>query len=193
MNTSAKMILVLTVISALSGGLLSYWDSFTSEKIEAYRQSEIQKAVQKVLPESDERKEIQQNGFTFYIGYKNGEITGISFVAEGGGFQDIISMMVGVTPDFSHITGLAILSQKETPGLGTKIDYDPSREGMETWFTDQFKGKKTGNLTYVKNQKPRSDSEIEAITGATISSNAVVTILNEKISAAKAAFESINE
>jgi electron transport complex protein RnfG len=193
MNTSVKMILVLTLISALSGGLLSYWDAYTSEKIEAYRQQEIQQAIKEVLPDTDEEKIQEAGDFTFYVGYKNGDITGVAFVAEGGGFQDIISLMVGVTPDFSKFTGLAVLSQKETPGLGTKIAYDPSRKGNETWFVDQFQGKKSGNLTYVKNQKAYGDSEIEAITGATISSNAVITILNKCIPTAKSVFESINQ
>ncbi|HAE86969.1 TPA: hypothetical protein DCG86_02975 [Candidatus Marinimicrobia bacterium] len=193
MNTSVKMILVLTIISTLSGGLLSYWDAYTSEKIDAYRQQEIQQAVKEVLPDTDEEKVLEAGGFTFYVGYKDSDITGVAFVAEGGGFQDIISLMVGVTPDFSEFTGLTVLSQKETPGLGTKIAYDPSREGSETWFIDQFQGKKTGNLTYVKNQKASGDSEIEAITGATISSNAVITILNKHVPTAKSAFESINQ
>lgn len=61
MNTSVKMILVLTLISALSGGLLSYWDAYTSEKIEAYRQQEIQQAIKEVLPDTDEEK-IQEAG-----------------------------------------------------------------------------------------------------------------------------------
>lgn len=193
MNTSYKMVLVLTIISTLSGGLLSYWDAYTSEKIDAYRQQEIQKAVKKVLPEADREDEIKAGDCTFYVGYKTGEINGIAFVAEGGGFQDIISLMVGVTPDFKQFTGLTVLSQKETPGLGTKIAFDPSREGCETWFTDQFQGKNAENLSYVKNQKADGDSEIEAITGATISSKAVISILNEYVPDAKSAFESINQ
>ena len=193
MNTSYKMILVLTIISTLSGGLLSYWDTYTSNKIDEYRQQEIRQAVKEVLPETDEEKVKEAGDFTFYVGYKDGEIKGVAFVAEGGGFQDIISLMVGVTPDFSEFTGITVLSQKETPGLGTKIANDPSREGCETWFIDQFRGKNTGNLTYVKNQKANGDSEIEAITGATISSKAVITILNETVPTAKSSFESINQ
>jgi Na+-translocating ferredoxin:NAD+ oxidoreductase subunit G len=193
MNTSIRMILVLTIISTLSGGLLSFWDSYTSQRIDEYRQEKIQEAVQQVLPETDKEEQRQAGDFTFYVGYQNGEMTGIAFMAEGGGFQDIISVMTGVTPDFERFTGITILEQKETPGLGTKIVWDPSRKGCEAWFTEQFEGKKTGDLYYVKNQEARGDSEIEAITGATISSNAVISILNKHVPAAKSAFQSINQ
>ncbi len=193
MNTSIKMILVLTLISAFSGGLLSFWDNYTSQKIEEYKQQETQAAAKEVLPDSDRKEKLLAGDFTFYVAYKDGDIRGVAFVAEGGGFQDIISIMAGVTPDFEQYTGLTILEQKETPGLGTKIAWDPSRKGCETWFTDQFKGKSTGQLTYVKNQEAEGDTEIEAITGATISSKAVIDILNKHLPAAKTAFQSINQ
>ena len=191
MNTSVKMILVLTIIATLSGGLLSFWDAYTSPKIEEYRQEEIKNAVKKVLPSAENyREDIKKSGsYTFYLGYDGDELIGIAFNIKGGGFQDIISLMVGVTPDFSRITGLSVLDQKETPGLGTKIADDPSRKGDEKWFTDQFKGKSPfPEVYYVKNKKAEAETEIEAISGATISSQAVVNILNFHIARAKEAW-----
>jgi len=191
MNTSVKMILVLTIIATLSGGLLSFWDAFTSPKIEEYRQKEVKKAVKEVLPSAENyREDIKTAGpYTFYLGYDGNELIGLAFNVKGGGFQDIISLMVGVTPDFSQITGLSVLDQKETPGLGTKIAEDPSRKGDETWFTNQFRGKSPfPEIYYVKNKKAEADSEIEAISGATISSQAVINILNFHIARAKEAW-----
>ncbi len=196
MNTSVKMILVLTIIATLSGGLLSFWDAYTSPKIEEYRQGEVKKAVKEVLPPAANYREkvIQTDSYTFYLGYDGDELIGITFNIKGGGFQDIISLMVGVTPDFKQITGLSVLDQKETPGLGTKIAVDPSRKGEETWFTEQFKGKSPfPEMYYVKNKQAGTENEIEAISGATISSQAVVTILNTHIPAAKTAYESLNQ
>jgi electron transport complex protein RnfG len=97
---------------------------------------------------------------------------------------------VGVTPDFSGITGAVILEQVETPGLGTKIEHDPSNSNPG-WFMDQFTGLNTQpKITYVKNEQPDADNEIRAITGATISSKAIVNILNENIKKAQAAWNS---
>ena len=69
---------------------------------------------------------------------------------------------------------LEILEQVETPGLGTKV--------TETPFTDQFKQLKTSPLiNWVKGVEPENPNEIQAITGATISSKAVVAIINSGI------------
>ena len=82
--------------------------------------------------------------------------------------------MVGLTPDLSEITGISILEQVETPGLGGRIS--------EQVFQDQFQGIKTEPAVgYVKNQAPDKDTDIQAVTGATISSRSVVTIINRNI------------
>lgn len=141
MSTSARMILVLTIITTLLGGVLAAWDGFTQPKIQAHRLAKIQAAVGDVLPQHDHYEEVQMGERTFYVGKDNGGNTvGIAFEAAGSGFQGEISMMVGVDPDFSNITGLTVLSQVETPGLGTKIVQDPTRGENPDWFTDQFKG-----------------------------------------------------
>ena len=79
-----------------------------------------------------------------------------------------------------------LLEQIETPGLGTKIVVDPSKETDQFWFPAQFKGKKlVPGITAIKNKKPSNDSEIQAISGATISSKAVVDILNKEMTKAR--------
>ena len=87
---------------------------------------------------------------------------------------DTIKMLAGVQPDMNTLVGIEILESQETPGLGQEIASEK--------FKSQFNGlRTTPDITYVKNQKPSEPNEIEAITGATISSRAVVTILNGKI------------
>ena len=99
---------------------------------------------------------------------------GYTFLASGNGYQGEIDLMAGIKPDMKTLVGIEVLQSQETPGLGQEID---SKE-----FKEQFKNlAATPEITYVKNQKPSRPNEIEAITGATISSRAVVTILNEKI------------
>jgi len=189
MSTTAKMIIVLTVITIFSGGILSTWDGVTKPKIEAYKLQELKKAIAEVLPKYDEYEEIHIDGLTLYIGKKTTDTTqtvGIALEAVGNGFQGKISIMLGLFPDFSEISGIKILEQIETPGLGTKIVEDPSNKEDPYWFSNQFKQLKTEpQIEVIKNVKPSKPAEIQAITGATISSKAVVTILNNHIQLAK--------
>ena len=188
MSTSTRMIIVLTVIAIFSGGMLSTWDGFTKPKIEAYKLQELKKAIADVMPPYDEYKEINKGNLTLYVGSKKDTTkpVGVAFEAVGNGFQGKVSIMLGLTPDFKEITGIKILEQIETPGLGTKIVEDPTHKQDPYWFSNQFKEIKTEpEITVVKNTKPTKPTEIQAITGATISSKAVVRILNENIKLAK--------
>jgi electron transport complex protein RnfG len=193
MSTTAKMIIVLTSLTMISGGLLSYWDGFTRPKIEAYRLEELKKAITQVLPPYDSYEEIKGQGMTLYVGKKsnNPAPVGIAFDAVGNGFQGKLSIMVGVTPDFSRITAIKILEQIETPGLGTKIVEDPTNKQDRFWFSNQFKNLTTEpQIDVVKNMKPSKPNEIQAITGATISSKSVAKVLTEQIAKAKSVYHS---
>jgi len=82
--------------------------------------------------------------------------------------------MVGLTPDLEKITGIEVLEQVETPGLGGRI-------GEES-FQSQFKNVSVEpEVEYVKNQEPEKENQIRAVTGATISSRSVVAIINGAI------------
>ncbi len=184
MNTSMKMVIVLSIVTMFSGGILSYWDGFTAPMIEHHRQEAIKKAVKKVLPEYTSVEEITKDDMILYVGHKEDQTSpvGVAFQIVGSGFQGKIVAMVGVTPMFDKLTGLQVLEQVETPGLGTKIVEDPSNKENKTWFADQFEGVQiTGPVNLIKNQKPSNPDEIQAITGATISSRSVVKILNDFI------------
>jgi len=189
-NTATKMIVVLTIVTMFSGGLLAYWDAFTASKIEFHRQEALKAAISEVIPEHDRYEIVQKSGFDFYVGLTEKEIVGIAFQAAGSGFQGKIMMMVGMTPDFETVTGMKILEQIETPGLGTKIVEDPTNRENPYWFPQQFRNKPASEaFTVVKNRKPAADAEIEAITGATISSKAVVVIINQFIRDASRVFK----
>lgn len=188
MNNTAKIIIVLTLITLISGAVLALLDSYTRPKIESYRKIQENNAIAEVLPENDRIKEIVQDGYVFYEAYRKNELVGVAFQVSGGGYQSELVLMLGVSPDFSRITGLKILSQVETPGLGTKIEKDESNKQDPGWFINQFKGLRIlPSITYVKNAAPSRETEIQAITGATVSSKAVVDILNTHIKKAKAA------
>ena len=193
MNTTAKMILVLTLITILSGGALSTWDVYTSPKIELHKLEALKAAIAEVLPAYDTYQEVKTDGLTLYIAQNNDSENpaGIAFEAVGNGFQGKISMMVGVDSAFGRITGLIVLEQVETPGLGTKIVIDPTNKENPGWFSEQFKNLPAGKvIEVVKNQKPSKENQIQAITGATISSKSVVAIINSAMKNAKDIYSS---
>lgn len=189
MSNSAKIIFTLTLITLISGAVLALLDSYTRPKIEEYKITVKNDAVAEVLPENDQIREVVKGDYTFYAAYKNDNLTAIAFQASGGGYQSELILMIGVTPDFSEIIGLKILQQVETPGLGTKIEKDDANKEDPAWFINQFRGISTRpQITYVKNEKPSGDNEIQAITGATVSSKAIVNIINTHIAKAESAW-----
>jgi len=195
MNKTAKMIIVLTAITALSGAILSSWDSMTKPKIEYHRLQELKAAISDVLPKYNYYEEKDINGNVVYIGRIDGSTqpVGIAFKVEGSGFQGNVSIMVGVDPSFTSITGIKVLEQIETPGLGTKIAEDPTNKTNPFWFSEQFVGVIfVPQINVVKNSSPQNSNEIQAISGATISSKAVVRILNDNIKNIKELYQSVN-
>ena len=82
--------------------------------------------------------------------------------------------MVGLSLDYLKLKGIKVLEQNETPGLGNRI--------KEPQFEDQFKGLEiTPKVEYIKYRKPEKPNQIQAITGATISSDAVAKNINNAV------------
>jgi electron transport complex protein RnfG len=104
---------------------------------------------------------------------KDGELKGWVLAASGQGFADKIELLVGLSVDLSTITGMDVLSQKETPGLGNFID--------EEDFRKQFAGKPATKPLLVVKTDPVGDNDIRALSGATISSQSVADIINKAI------------
>ncbi len=195
MNKTAKMIIVLTVITALSGAVLSTWDRITKPKIAYHQLQALKAAISDVLPSYDYYEEKNINGNMVYIGKIDDRTqpVGIAFKVDGSGFQGNISIMVGVDPSFTSITGIKVLGQIETPGLGTKIVEDPSNKSNPFWFPEQFGGVDLfPQINVVKNSIPQNPNEVQAISGATITSRAVVRIINENIGMIKELYQSAN-
>ena len=92
----------------------------------------------------------------------------------GQGFADRIDLLVGLDPELKTILGMFVLNQKETPGLGNYIT-DAER------FRDQFAGKLTEPPLTVVKSDPDPEHGIQALTGATISSESVSTIVNQTV------------
>jgi electron transport complex protein RnfG len=190
MNKSIYLVVVLTVTAAISGGILAYFDSFTSKRIADFQKSEQVKSVQVVLPGSVTSESKMLDGVEFFIGKDDaGKPVGVAFVATGAGFQSTIKVLVGMDPTMQTILAMKIMEQAETPGLGTKIVNDQTNKTNPGWFIKQFENLSVANgISYLKGQKPSKPGEIQAITGATVSSAAVVNLLNASITSNREIF-----
>ena len=104
--------------------------------------------------------------------------------ARGQGFADVIEVLIGQSVDLSRITGMYVLAQKETPGLGDYIRGDD--------FLQRYKDKSTDTPLVVVKADPRQENEILSLTGATISSEAVTNILNSALENLKGKLEAHN-
>ncbi len=179
MNAVTKMFLNLTVVGAVSGVILAGVFHVADPLIRANKEKELKEAIFVVLPEAKDYKAIEkkigQEPFIVYEGLdEKGSPVGIAFKADGGGFQGNIGVMVGLNLDYLRLKGIKILDQVETPGLGNRIG--------EPAFENQFKGIEiTPKVEYIKNRKPEKPNQIQSITGATISSDAVVKNINRAV------------
>jgi electron transport complex protein RnfG len=102
-----------------------------------------------------------------------GQLAGWVVKTAGQGYADKIEMLIGLDPMIEKITGIFVLDQKETPGLGNKIVTDEWRS--------QFLAKSTAQPLATVKSKASAGNEIDAITGATISSKAVTDIVNAAV------------
>lgn len=101
----------------------------------------------------------------------DGMCIGWAFMCEGSGFADKIKLVLAVDANFERLKGYGVLSSNETPGFGDQIKLP--------YYRDQFINAPAQELILSKTGDPKKiDSEIVAISGATISSQAVVNIIN---------------
>jgi len=172
-----KMISTLAVVGMLSGLVLVFVYSYAMPKTKANVKTETEVAIKTIFPATDNIKKIDGKEL-FKVIDSQGTLLGYAFGAEGNGYQGLIKLIIGVSPDLLTMKGMKVLESQETPGLGAEIANTP--------FLSQFDGLPlTHNIEYVKNQKPTKRYEIEAITGATISSRAVCSMINKKVAEVK--------
>ncbi len=179
-----KPVIVLTIIAALAGVALSGVYSLTKPSIE---NNAIQKKLatyQIVCPdaeklgESDKANQLLADGTysnvdEFFEGRDaDGNLVGYVMSVTVTGFQDKISMAIGLNTDGS-IQNISFISIKESPGVGMRAQEEPA-------FIEQFLGKQ-GTLILTKDGAS-GDQEIDALSGATITSTAVTNGVNAGLS-----------
>lgn len=164
-----KLAGTLLLISAVVAGLLGLVNHITADRIDAINQEKTAASMQEVLPASA-YTEVEYTGIdplvkTIYAGAEGGYVVEVT----PSGFGGEIDMVVGIAPD-GTVSGVSIISMSETSGLGANATKES--------FRSQYVGK-AGDLAVSKD-----GGEIDALTGATITSRAVTSGVNAALTAA---------
>jgi len=185
--SSLRLVLTLAIAGLISGiAIIGIYES-TLPTITANKARELREAVFKVLPGVSQMQQLvyrngelvaaedrEQGEQAVYGGYNDqGVFIGYAIPGAGPGFQDTIALLYGYTPQRKLVLGMEVLESRETPGLGDKIYKDADFVGAFGALSIEPK------IVAVKKGKKSQANEIDAITGATISSKAVVRIINE--------------
>lgn len=194
---SWQMIRAMGGIGVFCALLIIFVYQITLPIIEKNRAEYLEKSIFNVLPGATSKvtytitpqntlERVAANegaGKRVYAGYdQNGELVGVAIEARGMGFQDVIVMLYGYSPQKDAIIGIQVLESKETPGLGDKVETDPqflkNFHALDVSLTEDGSAPKNP-IEMVKSGEKEHPWQIEAITGATITSRAVSNILRE--------------
>jgi electron transport complex protein RnfG len=193
--SALRLLLTLAVAGALAGSILVFVYLWSQPKILAYRAMVLREAVQEVLkgPAHFESVFVLDGTLTtevpegvdtlkldkVFLGYDEaGNPVGFALEAEGFGFQDVIALIFGYDPSTQQLLGMKVLENKETPGLGDKIVKD-------TVFVNGFAGVEAPLVGVKSDRNTGQPDQVDMITGATISSKAVIRIINDRIAQLK--------
>jgi Na+-transporting NADH:ubiquinone oxidoreductase subunit C len=187
MNARIRAVFFTALVTACFVAAPALVHELTKERVERNQAARLQRAVLEaagiavpplysdVLALYDSRVEAESRsieaGAVYTIKPELGAAEGGGYVIAqtGPGLWGRIIALVGFEADRKTLTGLSFLEQSETPGLGARID--------EEWFKAQFRGKR-GPFTTVPEGESSQADQFDAISGATLTSNAVRDILN---------------
>jgi electron transport complex protein RnfG len=186
------MIRTLTVVSLLCGILIVVTDANTRARIRHNQEIIMQESVAQLLPGIQKQviyaiqpsgdltisPGLQGEGPRLFAGYDGGgHFLGVVIETSERGYADVISALYAYDPDKHAITGFKVVDMRETPGLGNRIGTDPE-------FGANFKdldASESHPIVTVKHGTKKNPWEIDAISGATISSRAVGRMLEKGV------------
>jgi electron transport complex protein RnfG len=185
-----KMIRLMGIVSLLCGVLIVGTQLSTRGRIRRNQEIIMRESVAQLLPGIEKQiiygiqpsgdlkilANLEAPGPRLFAGYDaSGKFLGVVIEAHERGYADVISAMYAYAPDTRTITGFQVVDMKETPGLGSRISTDPS-------FLENFKSlDATHPITTVKHGAKKNPWEIDAISGATVSSRAVGRMLQTSV------------
>lgn len=192
---TARMIMVLSGIAMLSGFLVVLTSQLTAPRIAENQRLAIERAVVQIIPGAVSFREFVLDekglqpldsggsGEVIYAGYDvDNKLAGIAARAGAQGYADMIYLLYGYAPDCQCIRGIKVLKMAETPGLGDKIIKDAAFVSNFDALDARLDGTGTAlenPIVTVKHGNKQHAWEIDAVSGATISSKAVGKALNQ--------------
>jgi len=170
MNEMVKMVVVLTILTAFSGGLLASIRNGTAEKIEIQQLKFVKGPAIKTILDGAENDPIAdrfkikdgEKEYSVFVGKFGGKANTVAMESFAAGFGGPVGVMVGINMDDDSVLGVGVTTHAETPGLGSRAKDDPG-------FVAQFKGGAIQDPFKVA----KDGGQINAVSGATITSQAV--------------------
>lgn len=161
-----KITLNLVIVYLIGGFILSFVYAKASPKIYKNAEEAEKKALKLLMPDADDVTKMgdwtsHDKHAKYFVAKKGGDIIGYVIQSFGKGYSSYINTFIATDKDFV-VQKINILGHGETPGLGDEIEAD--------WFKNQFKDKTLEHLKVIKGE---TKEDIQAISGATISSRAV--------------------
>lgn len=171
MNQLTRFGLILGIICLAATLVLAVTYEITKPRIEEQRRLEEERALKDIMPDASSFEAKTAGDIEYFEAHKDGSLAGYCLKVTGSGYGGYMHMIVGIDTN-GMIKGLSILEHQETPGLGSKINEVRPGEKVP-YFLRQFRGKQARTV--------RVGGGIDAITGATISSEAVTDAVREAV------------
>lgn len=182
-------IFFMALITAVFTFILAFLNYSTADKIAFLQETELREKILYVFDipmESSQAEDIARvfdenvkekdyQGKALYYIEENGKLKAYAVPVEGPGVWGSIEAYVGISSDYDRVLGLAFISHSETPGLGGRI----SEEEYKVQFRD-LEINDANSEDYLI-YRPAPGGNVDAITGATGTSKAVVNFLNADI------------
>ena len=171
MNNMLRFGLTLGVICLAATLVLALTYEITKPKIDDEMKREEEAALKTILPEADSFDAKTAGDIEYFEALKGGILAGYCIKVTGSGYSGYMRIIVGIDPN-GVIKGVRILEHQETPGLGSKVN-EVRKGDKGPYFLEQFKGKNAKTVAVRK--------DIDAVTGATISSKAVTDAIRDTV------------
>lgn len=189
--SGSRLVFVLGLCGVLSGSILVVAFESTQPSIQRHREEVEREAAREVLPGAVRVEPLYALGghlagalppgtsaeglAKVFVGYdEQGRRAGYVLKGSASGYGDVVSLMCAYEPESRRLLGLKVLESRETPGLGDRIQKDPT-------FATRFE-QREAPIQGVKPGKGTGDAhEVDMLSGATISSRAVIRAVNEAV------------
>jgi len=201
---SIRIVITLVIFVFIAAFTIAFMNQKTYEAINERMREAEQASLQAVLSEGSEKSVDSVAGFgKFYRETVNGKTVGFAFMSSARGYDGPIRFFSGIDTE-GRVKGVSIVSQSETPGLGSRVTETVSnarfpmglfqaREQTEAWFTQQFRGlsavrpivlnQNSGEwhtLSQEARNRLRQNNQITVISGSTITTAAISNKLSAR-------------